>query len=121
MVTEAYQKAIRKLWFGSCDVFVLKTTVTKATGRSSSKETRILQNEPCRVSYNSIPATSPKSEAAEIRQIIKLFISKDVLIPEGSKLVVTQQGRTEAYKRSGKPAVYSTHQEIVLEAFKEWA
>jgi len=42
-------------------------------------------------------------------------------IPEGSKITVTQNGVTHDYERSGKPAVYSCHQEVPLELFKEWA
>ena len=42
-------------------------------------------------------------------------------MPAGSKIVVTQEGRTAAYARSGEPAVYSSHQEIVLVPFEEYA
>jgi len=121
MVSNAYQDAIMKLWDGSCDLFVQEPTTDEGTGRTVQKEVLKLQNEPCRVSYSSISATSPQSEAAAVRQVIKLFISKDVIIPEGSKIVVTQEGKTESYRASGKPAVYSVHQEIMLELFEEYA
>lgn len=121
MVSKAYQDAIKKLWDGLCDVFVQEADTDKASGRTVQKEVIKLQKEPCRVSYSSISATSPQSEAAAVRQVIKLFISKDVDIPEGSKIVVTQEGRTETYRRTGKSAVYSVHQEIMLELFKEYA
>ena len=39
-----------------------------------------------------------------------------------SKIVVTKKNSfVEDYKNSGKPAVYDTHQEIILENFKGWA
>lgn len=47
----------------------------------------------------------------------KLFISPDVAIKAGSKIIVTQHGRTTEYSNSGVPAVYPTHQEIMLTLF----
>lgn len=121
MVRNAYENALKLLWKGLCDVFVLKGDTDTSTGRTVQKEIEILHGEPCRVSYSSISATKSESEAANVPQIIKLFISNSIDIPEGSKIVVTQEGRAEIYRRAGKPAVYSTHQEIILESFKEWA
>ena len=54
-------------------------------------------------------------------QSITLFIDRAVTVPEGSKITVTQNGVTGVYEKSGKPAIYSTHQEIPLELFKGWA
>ena len=51
---------------------------------------------------------------------MKLFISPDVLIKAGSKIIVTQHGRTTEYSNSGVPAVYPTHQEIMLTLFEGW-
>lgn len=121
MVKNTYENALKLLWKGRCDVFVLNADKDKSTGRTVQKETEILHDEPCRVSYSSISATTPESEAANVPQVIKLFISKSVDIPEGAKIAVTQEGRTETYCRAGKPAVYSVHQEIILEPLKEWA
>ena len=54
-------------------------------------------------------------------QSVVLYIDPSVDIPEGSKITVTQNGMTRDYERSGKSAVYSCHQEVPLELFKEWA
>ena len=54
-------------------------------------------------------------------QRVVLYIDPSVDIPEGSKITVTQNGMTRDYERSGKSAVYSCHQEVPLELFKEWA
>lgn len=121
MVIKSYENAIKRLWDGLCDVYILQESTSKASGRTVQNEARLLHDEPCRLSYSNIASTNPQNEAAEVRQVVKLFISKDVKIPEGAKLVITQEGRTEAYRRAGKPAVYSVHQEIILELFKEWA
>lgn len=117
----AYGNAIKRLWTGSCDVFIKKTEVNITNGRNESTETCVLRGEPCRLSFSTVSTTSENNEAALVKQVVKLFISKDVIIPEGSKIVVTQEGVTANYCHSGKPAVYSVHQELILEHFKEWA
>lgn len=120
-MVRGYENALKRLWDGLCDVYVYKEGVDEATGRTIQKAELTVKGEPCRVSYSTLSATTPTSEAFDVGQVIKLFIAKDVDIPEGSKLVITQEGRTEAYRRAGKAAVYSVHQEIVLELEKEWA
>lgn len=120
-MVSGYENALRRLWDGLCDVYVYKEGVDEATGRTIQKAELTVKGKPCRVSYSTISATAPESEANDVRQVVKLFIAKDVEIPEGSRLVITQEGRTETYRRAGKAAVYSVHQEIVLEHEKEWA
>ena len=100
-MVKSYQDALRRLWDGLCDVYVLETAVNKANGRDEPTEVQKLHGEPCRLSFS--------------------IISKTAEIPAGSKIVVTQEGRTTAYARSGEPAVYSCHQEIPLVPFKEYA
>ena len=116
-----YQNALKRLWDGRCDVYSYKSGTDRATGRTIQTETLIVRDEPCRLSYSTVSATAPASEASDVRQVVRLFIAKNVDIPEGSKLIVTQEGRTETYRRTGKPAVYSVHQEIMIELEKEWA
>ena len=59
--------------------------------------------------------------AMAVSQTIKLFTAPDIIINPGSKITVTQNGVTKDYTYSGVPAVYVTHQEIVLELFERWA
>lgn len=77
--------------------------------------------QPCKLSFETIAATVQTDTAAALSQGTKVFLSPDVSIKAGSKLTVTQNGVTTAYKSSGVPAVYSTHQEIMLELFTKWA
>lgn len=120
-MVSGYQNALRKLWTGRCDVFVRETTVNPANGRNEPTEVQKLAGEPCRLSFSNTSSTTEKGEAALIQQVVKLFISKEAEIPPGSKIVVTQNGVTQVFTHSGEPAIYSGHQEIVLETFKEYA
>lgn len=88
---------------------------------TSTKEVVVLENQPCKLSFETIAATVQTDTAAALSQGVKVFLSPDVSIKAGSKLTVTQNGVTTAYKSSGVPAVYPTHQEIILTLFERWA
>lgn len=77
------------------------------------------QNEKV-VSFETL-TSSTGDPVATVSQSVKLFISPDVVIKAGSKIIVTQHGRTTEYSNSGVPAVYPTHQEIMLTLFEGWA
>ena len=121
MRLEDYHRAIKSLWDGVCDVYTRELTIDEATGRRAPAEVKIIEGEPCRISYSSTVPAQPLASAHARSQETKLFIAKELNIPDGSKIAVTQEGRTEFYRRSGASAVYSCHQEITLEKFGEWA
>ncbi len=116
-----YGKALRGLWTGRCDLFVQETVVNLANGRDVTEEVQRLSGEPCRLSFSSVSSVKENSNAALTHQVVRLFIGPDVKIPPGSKLVITQGSYKGTYKKSGAPAVYSTHQEVVLELEEEWS
>lgn len=119
---KSYAAAIKSLWRGKCTVTVRNNDTTdENTGRVVVGEVDTYTDEPCRISFDTVNATQPENNAANIVQSITLFINRAVVIPEGSKITVTQNGVTGVYEKSGRPAVYSTHQEIPLELFKGWA
>lgn len=119
---KSYAAAIKSLWRGKCTVTVRNNDTTdENTGRVVVGEVDTYTDEPCRISFDTVNATQPENNAANIIQSITLFIDRAVVIPEGSKITVTQNGATAVYEKSGKPAVYSTHQEIPLEILKGWA
>ena len=121
VVDDMYAKAVKSLWRGKCTVTVCSNSATdENTGRTAAVETDICSNEPCRISFDTVSATQPENSAAQAVQSITLFIGRTVTVPPGAKITITQNGMTEVYERSGKPAVYSNHQEIPL-AFRGWA
>ena len=119
---KSYAAAIKSLWRGKCTVTVRNNDTTdENTGRVVEGEVDTYTDEPCRISFDTVSATQTENNAANIVQSITLFIDRAVTVPEGSKITVTQNGVTGVYEKSGKPAIYSTHQEIPLEIFKGWA
>ena len=113
--------AVKSLWEGKCTVTVRENKTNEANGRTEAKEVDLCTNEPCRISFDTVQVTEPSNGAAQTKQTVTLFIDPAVSLPAGSKITVTQKGTTGVYEQSGVPAVYSTHKEVPLELFKEWA
>ena len=95
------REAIERLYKGLCSVKVKVSSVNEETGETVFTEKAVLTEQPCRLSFQS------RNSAA-----------KD----DGySKITVTQNGKTTDYCRSGESAVYTSHQEIALELFEDYA
>lgn len=119
MVDELKQarEAIQSMWTGICNIFRFKD-VEDEYGATSHAEVALFENLPCRLSFKNISQTNQTESFAVSSQVVKLFIAPDVYVPPGSVIEVTQNGITRKYKHSGISAVYTNHQEIVLEAYK---
>lgn len=57
----------------------------------------------------------------QIKQDVKLIISNDIQVKPGSIIIVRQNGIQTKYKNTGKPIIYSAHQELMMEIFNETA
>ena len=112
---------LEMLWKGLCDVFVKEAVTDPITKRTSFTPATLYSNQPCRISFQTLRSTNEKTNAAEVTQVTKLFISKDLTIPPGSKITISQNGNTQSYEMSGEPGIYTNHQEIVLNLFKGWS
>lgn len=118
---DVVRKQLEKTYEGSCTVTESRKIKNKETKLTDHQEDIVLTDQPCKLSYEKITITNQTDFAAKTGQVTKLFISPDVVIKPGSKITVTQSGTTTDYTYSGVPAVYSTHQEIILELFERWA
>lgn len=117
----AAREAIEATYFGLLTVTELQKVRDTTTGISKSKEVVVLRDIPCRLSFKTVQSTSQSGSAAELVQVVKLFVSPDIQIKEGSKVTITQDGVTTDYACSGTAATYPTHQEIVLQLFERYA
>lgn len=122
---QAAQKAARKaqeeLYDGTCIVTEYRKVKDEKTKLSGMQDIVVLEGQPCRVSFSKVSPVIQSESAANAVQTIKLFISPDVTIRPGAKITVTQNGVTTVYQSSGVPAVYATHQEVMLELYRERA
>jgi len=123
--TQAAQKAARKAieatYFGSLSVTEQRKVRDEKSKLTKTELVVVLENQPCKLSFETVKATAASDTAAAVTQITKLFVSPEISIKPGSKITVTQDGMTTDYTHSGVPAIYPTHQEILLELFERWA
>lgn len=96
-------------------------TKTKVDGITSSKWTATYEGIPCRLSFSSLQANQ-KGDADKVSQTTKLFVAPSVEVPDGCRIKVKRStGDVFTFERSGLPAVYLTHQEIVLAPLEVYA
>lgn len=107
------------LWTGKCTIYEYQDITDPNTFQTTQEEVAVLVDEPCRLSYNHEQATNIANGAAVVSQSITLFIRPDLVIKPGSVIEITQNGVTEKYKGSGQPAVYSNHQQIILQLYED--
>lgn len=112
---KAARKAIESQYEGLLTVTEYQDITNPVTHITHSEKVVVLENQPCKLSFETITTAIQTETAATISQAVKLFVSPDITIKAGSMLTVTQNGVTTEYTSSGVPAVYPTHQEIMLE------
>lgn len=123
MVNKAVRTALERLWQDRCSIFIREEVTDPTTHLTDSEEKPLLQDQLCKLSFETLTSTNG-DEVATAQQVVKLFLSPDVKVPAGCKIVVTRPNdmeRTFTYARSGEPGVFSNHQEIMLEPFRGWA
>ena len=109
-----YFKGIKSLFNHTCNIYNFVESFDAETKQTSHRKQCILENEPCRISFKTIAASSDDKISSSSQQI-KLFISNEIDINAGSIIEVFIYGKLVEYKLSGMPAIYSSHQEIILE------
>lgn len=117
----AARKALERTYEGRATVLEYREVRDPDTYLTDFKEVAVLEDQPCKLSFKTLDSTTSTGPVAAMSQGVKLFLSPDVTIKPGSKIVVTQNGVTAEYAFSGVPAKYPTHQEITLMLFDKWA
>lgn len=116
-----HRKAIEATYDGTCRIYGMQSVKDPVTKVTRQEEVLVQDGIACHLSYSSTAPAAGSDTVTGAAQTIKLFLAPELVVPPGSRIEVTQQGRTESYAQSGKSAVYSSHQEILLEIWKEYA
>lgn len=117
----AARQAQEATYDGICTITEYRDVMDKKTKLSHEEEVAVIESLPCKLSFEKLNTVIQTETSAAVAQGTKLFIAPEIMIKSNSKIIVTQNGVTEEYSASGKPAVYSTHQEIALELFRGWS
>lgn len=95
----AARKALERMYQGRATVIEYQK-VKDEYGMTNFQEVTVLEDQPCKLSFETL-TSSNGDPVATVSQSVKLFISPDVVIKAGSKIIVTQHGRTTEYSNSG--------------------
>lgn len=109
------RRSIESLYKGVCTVYQYEEVVDPVTKRTNVAEVISYENQPCRISFQTKTSAKESDTVSTANQTIKLFIAPECNIKAGAKVEVNQNGVTKTYKASGESAMYSNHQEIILE------
>lgn len=115
------QKYLATMWTDVATISEYREELNPRTHESVRKLVPVRTNVPCRLSFKSLSPTAIDTEVAGVSQTIKLFLDVTVPVLEGSVIEITRDGVTEKYRRSGVPARYNSHQEIMLEKYEDYA
>ena len=122
---EAARRAARRAqeatYEGICTIYECRDVTDEKTKLSSEEEVAVIEDQPCKLSFEKLNSVVQTETAAVQAQGVKLFLAPEIVVSSNSKIVVTQNGVTDEYSASGIPAIYSTHQEITLESFRGWS
>lgn len=86
----------------------------------SGTPTKVYEDIPCRLSYENIEANT-QDHYGDLVQEIVLFCDPSYKINPGAKITIEQAGGTFTYQCAGLRAMYFSHQEIKLTAYRERA
>ena len=115
------RKDIEKLYIDTCSVYEYQQQTDSSTHITRPNvEVLVHENVPCKLSYKTV-AYANEGIANSLSQVIMLIINPEIDIKPGSKILVTRDGVTTAYKNSGLPARHINHQQITLEHMDERA
>lgn len=120
-IADMHRKAVESTYTDRATVTEWGKCKDKKTKLINFCEKTVLEDQPCKLSYEKLQNTAQGEAAASAGQIIKLFLSPDIRIKPGSKITVTHVGLTEEFSHSGRAGIYFSHQEIMLIPFKGWA
>lgn len=121
----ARRKAVESLYKGVCTVKAWQPVTDPITNITKNIEVTLYENQKCKLSSTGaafVSSSAKQSTApAFVTQTKKIFIAPELNIPPGCKIIVTQNGVTNEYTRSGKSSVYMDHQEVPVDLFERYA
>ncbi|MBD5461505.1 MAG: hypothetical protein HDR24_00370 [Lachnospiraceae bacterium] len=115
-----HRQAVEMMYEGSCCIYEKRNATNPDTKITSQKEVLVFEDMCCRLSFSKVLPAYKQAEGAKQEQQVRLFIAPEIVVKPGSKIIVSQNGMTETYKMSSLAAVYTSHQEIVLDAWEGW-
>lgn len=113
------KQAVASLYTGRATVYTAGY-VKNEHGAQERSWSAVYTDIPCRLSFDrKVP--NDQDTTGLVIQDITMLCDPSYEIPPGSKIDITQNGRTRTYECSGPSAVYESHQEVELTVHRERA
>ncbi len=74
------KKAIESTYDCLCDIVEYQSVKNSANKRTEHQEVKILEKQPCRISYKIIANANQSETESNVSQIVKLFIDPEIQI-----------------------------------------
>lgn len=111
-----FENAMKMLWTGRCDIYNYET-YTDEWGISRSEKVLAACDVPCRISYKTYKRDRAGEQSETVNELareVRLIMGNDVKVRAGASFVVRQNGEERRFMLAGIPAVYWSHQEVML-------
>lgn len=115
------EKILERLYTDNCIIYEFEKIRNPETKRTTNELVKKHENIPCRISFKNITSSENNDTHSNLSQLIVLFINPKITIKEGSIIEVIRQDKKMKFECSGIPAIYSSHQEVVLKNYLEKA
>ena len=109
------RKSVESLYDSTALIYTFASVRDEETGQMITDTSTVCEQQPCRVSLKTDNSAIDMELYKDKKQIIKLFLAPEIVVPVGSTAEITKDNVTKKYKNSGEPFVYDTHQEIIFE------
>lgn len=118
----AARKGVEALYNCRCSIENVVNVKNAETGITTQIWQMVADDVPCKKSIKNIAASNEDGSAAAASQEIKLFLAPEINVKAGSRITITDGlNKTERFKSAGRTAIFTNHQEIVLELAEKWA
>lgn len=91
-MVNSQRKALERMWRDRCTILRKVKVTDPKTKLTDFSETPLAEDQPCKLSFETLTSTDGEHTAANT-QTVKLFLSSDLVIPAGCKIVVQRFNR----------------------------
>ena len=106
------------LFIGNASLYI-RQSVKDNVSKTSSLQEKAVVSFKCRLSFSKSESFDDKG-AVSSKKVLILFTPPDVVISEGSKIVVHQNNSRYELKSSGIASIYQTHRQYYVEQWVKW-
>lgn len=115
------RKKLELFYHGTCDIYEKEIVERENSCIHETIEKQVQTEIPCRITYMTSGAGQEELENIRINQRVRIFFQPEIIVKEGSRICVKQNGMEKSYNCTGSTKRYLTHQEVEAIAEEKWS